>query len=80
MSWGLCSSKAILGLKIALLPFPQKAEEIGTELGQFRAKAFSVGVFYRWKGKGREQSQCYIYLQSKQVLLKQVMWLIAPGG
>lgn len=32
MSWGLCSSKAILGLKIALLPLPQKAEEIVIEL------------------------------------------------
>lgn len=85
MSWGWCSSKAILGLKIALLPFPQKVKQVAIELDNSELKLSQSLRFLPMKGKGREQSQCCIYLQSKQIkkgslLLKQVMWLVAPDG
>jgi len=66
VSWGWCSSKAILGLRIALLPFPQKAEQIAIELdnSELELSQSVSSIIGRAKG-GSKASVVSIYRANK---------------
>lgn len=75
VSWGLCSSKAILGLKIL-----SESRVDCYWVRQFRVKALNLCVPSLERQREGAKPVLPVYLQSKQILLKQVKRLKTSGG